>query len=1849
MKTTMKIILILSLSIIAVSSYAGEIREPRDPRGSGGNGGSSSSRPEFSAPGVSATLQLSSAISTDETTEALEKKLTFDPVLSVNTNRGDFKTSFSISLPKSFVSLSSLKFSYNSQNNKNKNYGIGWNISLPMIVKNQAIDSLTPYTEINGGGELTLVNSRHDSIVNHAYSFADQEGIEYDSHEIYKQVVETSFNIYVALKFNNKISGWVTFDSKGQRWVFNSEGLPVGLFNRYTNGIQLIWNEGKLVKVLENNNKWQALLEYSQDKKSLPSYLNGSFILAANFLKKVSVSQNETTHNFFFKYKGQYLSQVLQEDALLPIFQGEYKKLTFEVSKESNDLNSNDKKSLIFSERLDQFQIVEKGDSKNVFYQFVDLNNDGRKDRIKIDYTQINQRINSELTNVQYNIPDTCGRVTPKVSANVISQRINQLNPIITMEIAVWSGKNKTASWEEDRSLELSDKNIKLFNYEVTTKEHIDSKSCYKTHYYHVSPKRNALYFIDINNDGKKDAISCMGVNSLEANNSSNQSPLNLSILKRLGHSDIHKHSFKDVFSSEGSKARIFLQKFDEKRALNTWWARGGEGQAETKKNHLLDHSEWQETNAINFNCHQYTLFNDFNNDGHVDILSGKKLFFTSPNKTYTHNLSDSSLTSLFERGSSYVNLSGNIILVDLNGNGALEPQNARSFTLNPLTGEKLLVKNGTNVIYKNTPNYKLLSYLQSPYEGFVNVDYGIQDGVVVTKSIEKVFNHNQPTHFRTFNYLSAMKDIHRGTFIGFSKTEEVDYTNHENSKGRLIQRKFTKDTSSKALLFKSRGRLNGKPLMIKIWNKEKTKSFQSNYKTYKYITLDNNRIFPFMRNELSVRFLEDNKTYGWSLETITTPEISVRSGKVSFEKEQRGHGLKSPYTDQLLEAVKYSSTKMEIDEDTNISKTLETNWSDKDEKVIRYGKKYKYVDSNLVQECLHKRCKSYEYDEIGRVTEVKNSLGSVSSISYEDDSTLVSSLTADGEITKVTYKNVSNLTKSREMSSGVRFSYDYSVDGINQSITRESEDLGSVVVWSANLPNKKECEEKRHFQCVDNNYSVHSNEVEQNVLVDGFGRTISTAKDSQFNTVFSGRLILDGEGKVLKKYRPSFNRESLTVLSENKYDSVGRITYEKDLLNSTSVYHKYRNGCHSKIVNGATISYECKSSLNNVLDVGNRGEHLSLGTNSTGSIDSISSLGLKWKTNLYGEITSFSTEKDKDGSPLITAQNLHINEQGNVIKDQDGFVWENDDQGRLIKTKRVRQQKRTDVFEELTYAKGNLSTWKSSLKDGSVLDQVSFDYNDLGLVTKASSSFYKLNNSYDSYGRLLETTKEFSNGTELELEISYENGSVSEIEDMLVVSSRSLTGQITKLKYDNGLILKRSFEDNLGLVTSIKALYDRKSVRKERIEYNRFNFVESVSTTSSIRSNIDSSFYEYSKEGRLLIEENALSVERDLHGRVKKLKNKTIKWNSQNLSKFTKSNGESFEFYYDNQGQVLAACPKGFSPRNKSNECAIRIAKDHFLIKGTSVELIRLEDLKVAVKIEDKTYPIQTDYLGSVVAMFSSLDEDEPKILWERTFDTWGNKTVVYNSELDQEKVKRLESLTLWSYAHLISFSDVSKDLYWSQSRVYSASIREWMSVDPMVKWSANGLISQPGNWHSVRYCDNDPVNLVDPSGRVGVFVSTGGAVGIANSPSSNNGHVVEASSGYIIGTQDSSIQGKGFISSGYGSRIVGATAGGGINVGVMFGNVDTIGGKSKGITTVLGPVSVTEIVSLDNKLIGVSVSFWGKGFGLSEFHTETDTSLGSDFKISTSNYTDSGFRFYEQSISGESSKKEININFSF
>jgi len=177
-----------------------------------------------------------------------------------------------------------------------------------------------------------------------------------------------------------------------------------------------------------------------------------------------------------------------------------------------------------------------------------------------------------------------------------------------------------------------------------------------------------------------------------------------------------------------------------------------------------------------------------------------------------------------------------------------------------------------------------------------------------------------------------------------------------------------------------------------------------------------------------------------------------------------------------------------------------------------------------------------------------------------------------------------------------------------------------------------------------------------------------------------------------------------------------------------------------------------------------------------------------------------------------------------------------------------------------------------------------------------------------------------------------------------------------------------------------------------------------------------------------------------------------------------------------------------------KSKLCWMKIDRDHFKIMGDNFSLVRLEGRPIGVAVNGVFFPGIFSHRGSLLGL---LDSESGELIFVREFSDYGIKKVEFNSNLDRielEKARRLERRIPWSFAKLFENPFLSGEgLYFSNSRTLSSHHGEWLTFDPMLKWSPENLINNPVDMNGLKYVNGDPVNFVDPSGYAteGVGVS--------------------------------------------------------------------------------------------------------------------------------------------------------------
>ena len=220
-----------------------------------------------------------------------------------------------------------------------------------------------------------------------------------------------------------------------------------------------------------------------------------------------------------------------------------------------------------------------------------------------------------------------------------------------------------------------------------------------------------------------------------------------------------------------------------------------------------------------------------------------------------------------------------------------------------------------------------------------------------------------------------------------------------------------------------------------------------------------------------------------------------------------------------------------------------------------------------------------------------------------------------------------------------------------------------------------------------------------------------------------------------------------------------------------------------------------------------------------------------------------------------------------------------------------------------------------------------------------------------------------------------------------------------------------------------------------------------------------------------------AQTFKRDNLGRLKETQKITLNWNGQLITSISSANEQLKLVLNPLTLELLKSC-------DNKNGCLEKLDGETFLINGKIVTLIKIDGENVGIALDDKFYPVITDYLGSVVAMVAN-----DSLVWVRSYSDWGIKNVTYAAS---EEAQDLEKLCPWSFAGLMELPQLTdSSIYFSQSRAYLPHAQEWANIDPLLLESPKSLQSSIGNFYPTRYANNDPVNFVDPSGYASMLAN--------------------------------------------------------------------------------------------------------------------------------------------------------------
>ncbi|EQC45082.1 RHS repeat-associated core domain protein [Bacteriovorax sp. BSW11_IV] len=488
----------------------------------------------------------------------------------------------------------------------------------------------------------------------------------------------------------------------------------------------------------------------------------------------------------------------------------------------------------------------------------------------------------------------------------------------------------------------------------------------------------------------------------------------------------------------------------------------------------------------------------------------------------------------------------------------------------------------------------------------------------------------------------------------------------------------------------------------------------------------------------------------------------------------------------------------------------------------------------------------------------------------------------------------------------------------------------------------------------------------------------------------------------------------------------------------------------------------------------------------------------------------------------------------------------------------------------------------------GSSLDISHIDYS--GLNVDFSFSTEKLDPIYGQ----LESVKPFFD------DIRYEDST-----SIFSINS-SYLGDVTEIKGKlTNRIHEKVVQKNNDLIISYKDNFYDDSKKVKSISY----FVKGVGS------------WDTEKDRSI----RASQFNRNKKGHVDKILNLNIKWDLINPTQFTRADGSVVENNFNALGEFRSSCK--VSNTGDDEECFVRITDNDFLIGGSSVHYIKINnDVKgIVIKNENgdvSYYYALTDSLGSLVGV---LDKNlEP--IFIRKYSKFGSfETIILNEEigriLDHQITLAFAGLHKNPY---LEYTDNEAQVLHSKTRLYLPQIREWASLDPIIYLNPKALLMMEGRISPFRYAKGEPLNFVDSSGHIALPVM---AIGTAL------GGGIGAISGGIVAMATNSILYSGimvgmttgaFIGSGA-SLVAGLTGTGAIAAQGAIGSIFGFTGNLVGQVGFTGRVDIVQsfvagigggVTTTFSAALGYSFNAFAKdvGIGMSYMSTDIGLSLAAD-----------------------------------
>ncbi|PGZ92182.1 DNRLRE domain-containing protein [Bacillus sp. AFS029533] len=721
----------------------------------------------------------------------------------------------------------------------------------------------------------------------------------------------------------------------------------------------------------------------------------------------------------------------------------------------------------------------------------------------------------------------------------------------------------------------------------------------------------------------------------------------------------------------------------------------------------------------------------------------------------------------------------------------------------------------------------------------------------------------------------------------------------------------------------------------------------------------------------------------------------------------------------------------------------------------LNYKTAYSYdgTNSEFTETDAKGNITKYAYDANWNIKFVTDALNNVTSYTYDTNNNNLTKTDALGRVTKFSYDSMGNqISVTDPMNHTNTYIFD-----VNSNILSKTDSLGNVTNFSYDLNGNLLTDGTKSYTynsdgTVSTENDANGNSTEYNYDSNG---NLLTVTDSINNET---QMTYDKAGNKVSEIDASGNKTNFT------YDALGKmlsVTVDRtmDPRTTSYTYDEVGNKLTTTDANGNVSSWTYDE-LNRVIAETSPDKKVQKTTYDT-------SINVLSKTAADGTVTYFTYDqlnrltqvKNPDGKMV----SYHYDAIGNKVNLDDSTgttIYEYDQDNNLIKQ---------------TDPSGTVTTFNYNAENqliGKVVDGKSFTYKyTQGNITSIKDS-NNLTTEFNYDANKNRTAINYANGAK----INYNYNEGNELTDVSNLDSNGVAIANFHYTYDNSKIITAT--DNKG-ITSYE--YDGQN-RLTKItdpvgkitEYTYDGVGNRISESNTENGVTSTTVYTYDNDNNELKkiiypDGSTISYSYDANGNILTKTDKSgtasYEYNSNNqLTKVIKPNGDVLEYAYDGDNKRISKTVNGVVTKYVYD--GEQISKE--IDESDNVLAYYVYDDKgspISVTMNGKVYNYQYNGHGDVIALTDSKDH----VVSTYEYDVWGN-LIDKTAEID----------SMYGYAGQFGYVyDKETGYYFLKSRYYDPEIGRFTTKDRF-----KGFEDRPASQNQYTYCENDPINNVDPSG---------------------------------------------------------------------------------------------------------------------------------------------------------------------